>query len=75
MSATWSGDMARLKFLLERGADVNAKGQDGRTVLMMAAEAVFSDSARPSDDFVGNGRKSVIRECTSALLNYRIRRR
>ncbi len=46
ISGAGSYDLAPLQALVEKGADVNAKGKDGQTALMAAALAGATDNAR-----------------------------
>ncbi|MDE7227882.1 MAG: ankyrin repeat domain-containing protein, partial [Treponemataceae bacterium] len=45
MNTTWRDSQDVAKLLIETGADVNAKDDDGRTALMLAEERKAADVA------------------------------
>jgi ankyrin repeat protein len=46
LAAMWAKDIGQFKKLLEQGADVNARGPNGRTILMDATDHFFLDFVR-----------------------------
>jgi uncharacterized protein len=43
MKAAWQGNLEAVKFLLDKGADVNVQTQDGRTAMKLAQERGYKE--------------------------------